>query len=126
GTLSPSIDGTDTVLESIEFAMLPVIGANDYLAITLDPEGIFDDPEIVWIVDHGLGEDFLEVERGKEGTDARAHADGTVWVHAPTVKDYTTIVNTDGEDSIIFVGTIDPEVSYSPNNGDVWLDTGGA
>lgn len=43
---------------------------------------------------------------------------------AATATGKANIVNTDGDPGItIYVGTIDPDVAYTPVTGDVWLDT---
>ena len=37
---------------------------------------------------------------------------------------YATLINTDGDiGRVIYVGTIDPDISYTLEPGDVWLDT---
>jgi hypothetical protein len=127
GTLDATIDDNDTALDSTEFAGLPVIDPleNEYIILVLDPEGIDGDPEVVWITTHTISDNDVTVERGKEGTTARGHNSGTVWVNAPTTLDFATVVNTDGDDPVvIFAGETDPEDNYTVPDGSIWLDTG--
>ncbi|MDR0273869.1 MAG: hypothetical protein LBI48_00695 [Burkholderiaceae bacterium] len=81
-TLAAGIGGSDTTLalEAGTGALFPpagmsINGDNDWWLLTLqDQAGI----EIVKVTDHAAGADTLTVERGQQGTPARAFAAGTV------------------------------------------------
>ena len=49
---------------------------------------------------------------------------GIVWAAAPSAGSGATLINTDGDPgATIYVGSIDPDVGYSPAVGDVWIRT---
>lgn len=85
GALSAGIDGSELTLASSAFVDLPVVSGGDELWITLDPDGLAGDPEIVRVDAHSLSATSLTVsERGVNsstpGTSAgRSHEAGTLW-----------------------------------------------
>lgn len=122
----PSSGAGDDTLDSVELASLPVITAPDYMAITINPDGQFgNEPEIVYITAHTSLATTATISRAEEGTSAQTHPEHTNWIHGPTAEDWTNtaqVINTDGDPgSTIYVGTIDPSISYTLEDGDVWL-----
>lgn len=123
GTIT-AIDDDDVSFVSANFEFLPEIADPEYIALTLDPFEDEGEPEIVWVTTHAADSTTVTVERGKEGTVARSHGFGTIWVNAPTTYDFATLVNTDSDvPPVIFVGSTDPETDYDVPDGAVWLDT---
>lgn len=84
-TDNPLTSGATTV-NSAAFASLPVVAAPDYLPITLDPDkpGV----EVVWVMAHTAAATVCTIWRNREGTAASAHNQNSLWVHAPTVRDF--------------------------------------
>lgn len=74
-----------TSINSAEFADLPVVSGSDTLDITLDPNGIGGDPEIVTITAHTSAATVVTATRASYtalgGGGARSHVAGTKWVH---------------------------------------------
>lgn len=66
---------------------LPVV-SGDHAIITLDPLKVFGDPEIVMVTAHTAAATVATITRGMFGTVARAHPQGTLWVHAATQDDF--------------------------------------
>lgn len=95
GNLSAAIDDTDTVLTSPQFADLPVVAAPDYLVLLLDPTEIDGSVECVYVTAHTSLSTSVTVSRGEEAPaghgSARAHTDGTYWLHGPTPTDYNSM-----------------------------------
>lgn len=65
-------------------ADLAVVASPEYIALTLDPEEVFGDPEIVHVTVHTASATTATIERGKEGTSGIAHAIGTKVIAAST------------------------------------------
>lgn len=72
---------------SAELATLPVVSGN-HAIVTLDPLKQFGDPEIVMVTAHTAAATVATITRGMFGTVARAHPQGTLWVHAATQDDF--------------------------------------
>lgn len=66
---------------------MEVVTSPDIMAVSLDPEGAFGPPEIVWITDHAAASSSATIERHKENTLAREHPIDTDWVNALTAVD---------------------------------------
>lgn len=79
------------VFNSTGLSGLSVV-AGDHAIVTLDPLKQYGEPEIVAITTHTAAATFATITRGLYGTVARAHPQGTTWVHAPVEEDYTEIV----------------------------------
>lgn len=95
GTLDSSLGSSAVTLTQDEFLDLPDVdlGSDDYVVLSLDPNGDNGDPEIAYIVDHqvpGTPTNVVTLARGKEGTSAREHASGTRFVVAATNRDFPT------------------------------------
>jgi len=87
GQLSGGVTSLDTTLTSASFATLPSdLSVTKYMPLTLadDSTGVF---ETVWITGHASGSSAVTVIRAREGTTARAWAQGAAWRCAPTVRD---------------------------------------
>ena len=81
-----------TTLTSTALAAMSAVGSTQHMPITLDPDGVGGDPEIVWITAHTAGATTATISRAQEGTTARAHNRDTPWVHGPTALDVTPTV----------------------------------
>jgi hypothetical protein len=80
---------SDTTLVSQGLATLPAIEDGvEYVAITLDPDGLYGDPEIVWVTEHEEFSDEATILREQENSTAREHNSDTYWVHAPTAIEW--------------------------------------
>lgn len=80
GTLTSSLDGSDTSMDSAELADLPAISSAEHAAISIEEE-------IVWVTAHTASATTATILRAQEGTSAASHSNGASWVHAPTAKD---------------------------------------
>lgn len=76
-----------TTLTSAALAAMVAISATQHLSITLDPDGIFGAPEIVWVTAHVAGATTATILRAQEGTTARSHKQDVDWSHGPTAMD---------------------------------------
>lgn len=92
------LSASELDLISAGLAVLPEISAsnNEYIPIILDPDGVFGDPEVVFIDSHGPSSTSATLVAGTgatpgraafEGTTPREHPQDTPWVHGPTVVD---------------------------------------
>lgn len=84
GTLSSTMNSTQTSMNSAGLANLEAISSTEHAAICIDPGRTAGAPEIVWVTAHTGSATSATVSRGKEGTSARAHSSTEEWVHAPT------------------------------------------
>lgn len=75
-------------LNSSTLAGLPPISATEHAVIVIDPNGVGGTPEIVHVTAHGAGATMAVIDRAKEGTTAREHAQGTPWVHSGIASDF--------------------------------------
>lgn len=91
GQLTVTAEAADVTMTSSQFAALPVISGSDLMPITLDPDGTYGTPEIVWITGHTAGSSDVTVARAQEladgGSTARRHIASTVWRQAATAAD---------------------------------------
>lgn len=118
GNLDAAVDDTETTLSSPDFAVLPeIVGGTDIMALILDPGEVDGDLEIVWVEAHAASDTEVTVIRGKEtdtgGGAARAHADGTSWVHGPTPGDFGVDLTLASHDSASDPLILGPVVSYA-------------
>ena len=90
-----------TSLSADELANLVAVTGTDTAVITLDPNRVNGAPEIVYVTAHSASATTATILRGQEGTAARAHPQGTFWVHAATRVDFGS----------------DPRTSYTPTLG---------
>lgn len=130
GNLSSALTNSDTTMVSNDLVAFPVVTSPDeYAAIIIDPEATLGVPEIVWVTAHAASATSATIVRNPadEDTAARAHNNGTYWIHGPTERDWelaSMIVNTDGDPGHnIYVGAVDPQVDYSADLqvGDIWI-----
>lgn len=82
-----------TSMTSAGLSALQVIGSTQHLALTLDVDGVFGEPEIVYVTTHTGAATTATILRGQEGTTARQHNQDTPWVHGPTTRDFTGDTN---------------------------------
>jgi hypothetical protein len=74
---------------TISFAIapnLPTVDASSYLALTLEPDSVNE--EIVHVTAFTPGNSTATIVRGREGTTARQHSQGVIWLHGPTGNDF--------------------------------------
>lgn len=90
GALSVGITDVDTTLTSPDFVTLPTVDTTNHLILTLDPNETNGPAEIVRVTAHSAASTTLTVERGYEGSVARAHLSGITWLHGPVVSDFTS------------------------------------
>ena len=88
GTLTGAIN-TSVQLTDSSFTVLPTISPGNTLTLTLDPDAVNGEPEIIQVILHSVSASSVFMTRGMEGTTARAHPVGTRWVNSVTVADYT-------------------------------------
>lgn len=91
GTVSdnPLSSGAVT-LNSAGLANMSVV-SSAHAIIVLDPLRSAGAPEIVTVTAHSSSATSATITRGQFGTMARAHAQGVLWVHAPTIDDVIRI-----------------------------------
>lgn len=80
-----------TAMNSAALATFPAITSAQYVAITLDPQGVGGIPEVVYITAHTAGSTTATILRGQEqvfgSSAARQHNVNTRWSHGPTSFD---------------------------------------
>ena len=95
GELADAVSDTATTLKSPVFEDMREVVANDVtMTVVLDSLKADGDPEIVHVVAHAASSDEVTVERGMEGTTARAHSAGTRVEHGPTAEDFPELADT--------------------------------
>ena len=96
GTLSAAISDVDVTISSAGLADLPEVVAPDYAKLVIDPAGSDGRPEVVYVTAHAAAATTATISRGEEteegGSVARSHADGAIWYHAATPRDYEGMV----------------------------------
>lgn len=92
GTLTdnPLTNGA-TTMNSAGLANLAAVSGN-HAVIVLDPLRSAGAPEIVIVTAHTGSATSATITRGAYGTSSRQHAQGTLWVHAPTREDFIQIL----------------------------------
>lgn len=83
------LSNSATTLTSTELAGIPAIGATEHMALVLDPTGVGNGPEIVWITAHTGSATTATIVRGREGTTGVSHASTIAWAHVATAADFT-------------------------------------
>lgn len=78
---------TDTYFNSDSLPAMVAIGSTQHLPVILDPDGIYGEPEIVYVISHPALDEAAQISRGMEGTVAREHPLDTPWVHGPLKSD---------------------------------------
>jgi hypothetical protein len=87
---NPLTLGSTTLTSGALAAFTTTNASPDIIVITLDPDGQYGSPEIVWITAHTGAATTATISRGREGTAARAHPQNTFWTHSPTAEDHMT------------------------------------
>lgn len=82
------LTSTATTLNSSALAACPAVDSSHHFPITVDPDGIFGSPEIIYVTALTAGATSATIARAQEGTTARQHNQDEDWVHTPTIKDY--------------------------------------
>lgn len=85
-----AVAGTSVGLISDGFAALPTLGTDEYVAITIDPDGIDGAPHVMYLTTHTAGSVSATGVTGQEDTTPRSHDIDTTWVHAATLRDAPT------------------------------------
>ncbi len=98
----PGVGGLS--LSAPGLAALLVVADPDFVALTLDPEAVNGDPEIVWVSAHSSSATTATIVRGQEGTTPRAHPIGTQVVLGPTA-DTLEEIETDVATNVTNVAT---------------------
>lgn len=120
GTVSDNpLTNVATTLNSAGLANLAAISGSDEALITLDPNRVNGAPEIVRVTAHTGSATSATIVRGRFGTAARQHAQGTEWEHAP-VANATPAAGTIGD----FLG-IDPPACRVYHNANQSITTSG-
>lgn len=84
GVTDVALSAGDTTISGPFLADLPAVADPDFIALILDPEFVGGNPEVVWVTAHTAGATTATIQRGKEGTSARAHVSGIKVVAALT------------------------------------------
>lgn len=82
-----------TTLTSTSLAAMVAIGTTQHLPVVIDPDGIYGEPEIVWVTAHTVSAGIATILRGQEGTTARQHNRDVTWLHGSVVRDFPTVLN---------------------------------
>lgn len=92
GTLTdnPLLVGA-TTMNSAALANLAAVSSN-HAIIVIDPLRSAGAPEIVIVTAHTAAATSATITRGADGSTARQHASGVLWVHAPTTEDAIQIL----------------------------------
>ncbi|HEX7099342.1 MAG TPA: tail fiber protein [Acidimicrobiia bacterium] len=77
-----------TTLQGSFLADVPVVSGGNVLKLVLDPQGVNGDPEIIYVTSHSSGSTSATIQRGREGTAARQHPQGTRVVGSVTADDF--------------------------------------
>lgn len=107
------LSNSATTLNSTELAGLAAIGSTEHVALVLDPTGVGNGPEIVWVTAHTGSATSATIVRGREGTSAVEHASTIAWAHVATAADFGTI----GDDND------EPSTGGLPFEGEQYVDT---
>lgn len=76
----------DTTLTSASLASLPVVSSPDICVLILDPGS--SAPEVVYVTAHSSAATSATISRGREGSSAKAHVQGTAFSHGATGDDF--------------------------------------
>lgn len=82
---------------SDELIALSEIDNTEHVAIILDPFGLADGPEVVYVTGHIGGSTDADIIRAREGTTAVEHPVGTRWAASPTENDWLLKVATEAD-----------------------------
>lgn len=85
------LTNTATTINSTELAGLPAIASTEYAVLVLDPTGVGNGPEVVYVTAHTGSATSATIVRGREGTSGVQHASTIYWVHVATNADFGTV-----------------------------------
>lgn len=123
GTVSDNpLTNSATTLNSAGLANLAAV-SSAHAILVLDPLRSAGAPEVVIVTAHTGSATSATVTRGAYGTSARQHAQGTLWVHAPTVEDTIRIVTSSTRPSDPYRGQL---IFETDTNSYVGRDTSDA
>lgn len=79
-----------TTLTSASLAAMVAIGSTQHMPLTLDPDGLYGEPEVVYVTAHTATATTATILRAQESSTARQHQQDVPWVHGPTADDFPT------------------------------------
>lgn len=127
GTVSDNpLTNAATTLNSNGLADLAAV-SSAHAVLVLDPLRTAGAPEIVIVTAHTGSATSATITRGAYGTSARQHAQGTLWVHAPTIDDVIRIVTSSTRPSDPYEGQHIYETDTNRDavyDGAAWLPGG--
>lgn len=127
GTVSDNpLTNVATTLNSNGLANLDAV-SSAHAVLVLDPLRTAGAPEIVIVTAHTGSATSAPITRGAYGTSARQHAQGTLWVHAPTIDDVIRIVTSSTRPSDPYEGQHIYETDTNRDavyDGAAWLPGG--
>ncbi len=82
------LTNSGTTLTSDELIALPAVDSSEHMVIILDPTGLGNGPEVVWVTAHTAGTSTATIVRGREGSSGVQHTSVRIWAHAPTLNDF--------------------------------------
>lgn len=83
-----------TIINSMDFATIPVVTAPDIMWMVLDPKGLDGSPEIIKVISHVALTTKITCIRAQQSTAGREHAIRTDWAISLTKEDITDIYTT--------------------------------
>lgn len=123
GTVSDNpLTAGATTLNSAGLADLAAV-SSAFAVIVIDPERTAGAPEIVFVTAHTGSATSATIARGKYGSSARQHAQGTPWVHAATKEDLIQILTSSTRPSDPYEGDLIYETDtdrYVGYDGSAW------
>ncbi len=100
----------NTSINSSAFANLPIVTAPDIMWMTLDPDAVNGQPEIVQIIDHAASATTVTVVRAQQNTLQRVHPQNTVWRVAVTKQDFNEFLKDVGTADIVDDAVTQPKI----------------
>lgn len=124
GTLTdnPLLIGA-TTMNGAGLANLEAVTSN-HAVIVLDPLRVAGAPEIVIVTAHTAAATSATITRAAYGTTARQHAQGVLWIHAPTVDDVIRICTSGTRPTDVYRGQLifetDTNAFVARDTADAW------
>lgn len=123
GTLTDNpLTNVATTMNSAGLANLAAVSSAHALAI-IDPLRSAGAPEMVIVTAHTASATSATITRGAYGTTARQHAQGVLWVHAPSIEDAIRIVTSSTRPSDPYEGQVAYETDtnrWAGYDGSTW------
>lgn len=85
------LEPAGATLASPGLSAAPLVDATSHLPIVIDPDGVYGEPEVVYVTAHAATSSNATILRAQEGTTARLHRRDTPWVHGPTKLDWEAL-----------------------------------